>query len=64
MLPILLWTLAFVIFAITASVDYQDEQVEQEHYCEMVQLWQEHDHLPANQRPGWPPYRGGCSGAQ
>ena len=64
MLPVLLWTLAFVMFAITASIDYQDEQIEQTHYCEMVQLWNDHLHLPPEERPGWPPYKGGCHGAQ
>ena len=47
------------------SMDYNDAQVEHNHYCEMVQLWEANKHLPPDQRPGWPPYKGKemCDGA-
>ena len=60
------WLIPFFILlgAILAvgTMDYHDEQVEQQHYCEMVKLWHENDHLPHGQRPGWPPYKGECNG--
>ena len=40
--------------------DYQDEVDQQAHYCEMVELWNDNKHLPKEQRPGWPPYKGEC----
>lgn len=30
------------------------------HYCEMVDTWNENQHVPPEQRPGWPPYEGEC----
>jgi hypothetical protein len=49
-------------WAAASNMDYHDGQVEQQHYCEMVELWHENDHLPPEQRPGWPPYKGECNG--
>lgn len=40
--------------------DQQDEINQQKRYCEMVKLWNDNDHLPKEDRPGWPPYKGEC----
>lgn len=51
-----------IVLVIIGSMDYNDEQIEYQHYCEMVELWQSNNHLPPEQRPGWPPYKGECDG--
>ena len=40
------------------TCDYQDEIDQQNRYCEMVKQWNNHAHLPKEDRPGWPPYNG------
>lgn len=49
-----------MILLIAGNMDYHDERVEQQHYCEMVELWHNNEHLLPEQRPGWPPYKGEC----
>ena len=40
--------------------DYQQKTVEQQHYCNMVDLWEQDTiaQLPPYVRRGWPPYHG------
>lgn len=53
-LVIVLVILAMVILAIgEAKKDHRE-------YCEMVKLWNDSKHLPPEDRPGWPPYKGEC----
>lgn len=54
--------LAMIVLAAFLMSDpgYEDQQIEQQHYCEMVGLWNSADHLPKEDRPGWPPYNGEC----
>lgn len=51
-----------IVILDSISGDYDVEVEEYTHYCEMVQLWHDNDHLPEEQRPGWPPYQGECGG--
>lgn len=59
--PAIIFVLSWIPFTIVSTMDYHDEQAEQQHYCEMVELWHENDHLLPEQRPGWPPYKGECN---
>lgn len=54
--------LGMSLLAIVSHFDYKDEVSQQQHYCDMVARWDEHKHLPPEQRPGWPPYKGKCDG--
>jgi hypothetical protein len=60
-LVLILVVIAMALLVVDQS-DYEDEMTQRQHYCEMVELWHDHDHLPPEQRPGWPPYKGGCDG--
>jgi len=51
----LLWV--FSDTEITDKVDY-------ELYCKMTAKWEEFKHLPPEDRPGWPPYKGRCDGTK
>ena len=59
-----LTTCILTLTLVSMTMDYNDKQVEQAHYCEMVAKWHEFDHLPPEKRPGWPPYKGECDGPQ
>ena len=48
-------------FGIVGTMDKNDAVLAEAHYCEMVSLWNSHAHLPQEQRPGWPPYKGECN---
>jgi hypothetical protein len=50
------------LLLLASTDDFENEVVEQEHYCKMVDLWNRNSHLVPEQRPGWPPYKGGCDG--
>lgn len=50
--------LAFVALLVVGAADYEDEINQQERYCAMVKEWNDHAHLPKEDRPGWPPYNG------
>lgn len=39
---------------------FDQQRIDQQHYCEMVELWNDNKHLPKEDRPGWPPYKGEC----
>lgn len=60
--PIALLLLGVTALTYVGSLDYQDEQDAKDHYCIMVKIWNDHRHLPPEQRPGWPPYDGKCDG--
>tara|TARA_R110000744_G_C19371646_1_gene562770 strand:+ start:10823 stop:11035 length:213 start_codon:yes stop_codon:yes gene_type:complete len=51
-----------VIFGLVTlfKSEQEEQQIEQQHYCEMVELWNDNKHLPKEDRPGWPPYKGEC----
>jgi len=42
-------------YGLIGSMDRADAEQQQDHYCEMVQLWEE-----TNGDAGWPPYKGEC----
>lgn len=46
------------LIGLAGTSDYQDEIDQQKRYCEMVKEWNDHAHLPEEDRPGWPPYNG------
>lgn len=50
------------LLALAMTDDFEREQEEYSHYCEMVELWNSNKHIPLEQRPGWPPYQGECDG--
>ncbi len=41
------------LFGLAGAMDYEDQQAEREHYCEMVKLWKQ-----TNGQQGWPAYNG------
>lgn len=54
-------TLAMAIFLVVMLIDnFVEQEVEREHYCEMVRLWESESHLPVSDRSGWPPFDGKC----
>ena len=46
------------VYAKIGSMDFEDQKIEREHYCQMVDLWNANKHLAPERRPGWPPYNG------
>jgi hypothetical protein len=42
-----------IAIGIAGNMDVEDEQLQLDHYCEMVKLWKESDG-----RQGWPDYDG------
>lgn len=54
--------LALVSIALLLLPDnsFDQQQADRKHYCEMVELWNGNKHLPKEDRPGWPPYKGEC----
>ena len=50
---ILLFILILVAMGIAGQMDFEDEQLQQENYCEMVKLWKE-----SHGQKGWPAYNG------
>jgi hypothetical protein len=51
-----------IAFGVAGHFDVQDEQVQHEHYCEMVAIWEADAArgVPSNDRAGWPPFDGEC----
>lgn len=39
------------------AMDAEDEAKQDEHYCEMRQLWENNKHIDASVRPGWPNFK-------
>lgn len=60
-LAFVILTLVFLI-GLAITDDFEQEQHQYNHYCEMVEIWESNKHLPAEQRPGWPLYNGECDG--
>ena len=50
-----------VLFAIVGSMDYNDSQQEEAHYCDMVSLWKADaaKGIHKRARAGWPPFKEG-----
>jgi hypothetical protein len=42
---------------LVGMMDLEDEIKQDEHYCEMRQLWENNKHIDANVRPGWPNFK-------
>lgn len=42
-----------IAMGIAGNMDAEDEQLQLDHYCEMVKLWKK-----TNGRQGWPAYNG------
>tara|TARA_R110000824_G_C14940524_1_gene649743 strand:- start:35 stop:226 length:192 start_codon:yes stop_codon:yes gene_type:complete len=49
---ILIGTLAFMAFAWVSNASYQDELAEQQHYCEMVSIYES-----SEGQHGWPNFK-------
>lgn len=49
-------------FGLVGYLDAQDEVADADNYCKMVAVWkaEEARGIPANDRSGWPPFRGDC----
>lgn len=51
----------FILFAmgVVGYMDAEDAEVEEQRYCEMVDLWKADKKagIPANERRGWPPFK-------
>lgn len=58
------WVASGFIYA--QFMNYHDEEIDRQQYCEMVQLWEADSRLPPEDCRGWPPYKGKevCDGAQ
>lgn len=62
--PIEMILLVFTVMGMTGMLmwvhqqDYRDELIEFNYYCSMVSYWKETEHLPFEQRGGWPDYKG------
>lgn len=50
---ILLFILVLVLMGVAGQMDFEDEQLQQDNYCEMVKLWKE-----SHGQKGWPAYNG------
>lgn len=56
----------FLVFllaiGIVGAMDKEAEQMQDEHYCEMVTIWNadKASGIPAADRNGWPPFEGQC----
>lgn len=50
---ILLFILVLIAMGIAGEMDFEDEQLQQENYCEMVKLYKQ-----SNGQKGWPAYNG------
>ena len=50
----------FILMGIVGRMDYEDQLLEEQHYCEMVKIWEDDRArgVPAEQRAGWPPFKG------
>lgn len=59
---VLIMILVLALISIISKSDYKD--IDQNIYCQMVSDWNSNLHLPPEDRPGWPPYKGECDGAE
>lgn len=56
-----LFLTSLTILILYGWVGKQDQRIlelEDQHYCDMLRLWQADESLPPEERRGWPPYRG------
>lgn len=44
-----------VVLGLVGQMDYEEAKRQEQHYCDMVQLWKQ-----TNGEQGWPPYNGEC----
>lgn len=56
--------IAIIVFGLIMFSNSHKKIIEKEMYCEMTKLWKENKHLPEDERPGWPEYKGPCHGVQ
>ena len=49
-----------LVAGLTGHFEYEDEQIEQDQYCDMVAIWKADGQagIPKSQRKGWPPFNG------
>lgn len=59
-LSVLMIVSGLIVLGEIGSMDLNSETEIEDHYCEMVSLWNSQSHLPIEQRSGWPPYKGEC----
>lgn len=52
-------TFFILVFGIVGKMDYQDHLLQQAHYCEMRELYDQdkNDNVPASERRGWPNFK-------
>ena len=53
-------TALVLLLGLAGAMDYEDQQAEQAHYCDMVGIWKADAKagIPKERRNGWPPYKG------
>ena len=52
----IIFILLFLIAAVclVGAVDYEEQQEQEQHYCEMRKIWEQSKRIPEITRPGWP----------
>lgn len=49
--------LIFGAYGLMGTLEFEDEQREIEHYCEMRRIWEDGKDIDPRFRPGWPNFK-------